>query len=235
MGKRLIPVSATAVSKSGNRKLGNVHATYASQATCPTTCTFRGSGCYAEYGLVGFETRQLNADAKQRQLSPLQIAGIEASAIARLAPDGRALRLHVVGDCATNETARVVSGAAELFMSRGGGQAFTYTHGWRETDRASWGSVSVLASCETSEDVQAAWSRGYAAAMVLPEHGPAGRYHVDGVSVVECPQQAREDVTCADCRLCQRGDYLRDSQAVIGFVAHSSGSRKARAAIEARA
>lgn len=234
MGKRLIPVSATAVSNSANRKLGDVHATYASQATCPTSCTFRGSGCYAEYGLVGFETRQLNADAENRQLSALQIAGIEAAAISRLAPDGRALRLHVVGDCATDATARVVSSAADLFMQRGGGQAWTYTHGWRDVERASWGQVSVLASCETAEDVRAGHDRGYAAAVVLPEHGPAGRYDVDGVSIVECPQQTREDITCADCRLCQRADYLQDSRTVIGFVVHSGGTKKARAAIAAR-
>jgi hypothetical protein len=82
---------------------------------------------------------------------------------------GRPLRLHTVGDCRTDEAARIVAAAAERYMDAGGGPVWTYTHAWRLVDRASWGRVSVLASCETPEQVELARARGYATAIVVDE------------------------------------------------------------------
>src|SRR5262245_51876429 len=87
------PPAAVAVETSDNRKLGPVSATYASQASCPRSCPWFGSGCYAETGHVGHTTRRLNRSAVR---GPLAVARAEARAIDRLTAD-RLLRLHVVG------------------------------------------------------------------------------------------------------------------------------------------
>jgi hypothetical protein len=79
------------------------------------------------------------------------------------------MRLHTVGDCRTDEAAKIVAAAAERYMDAGGGPVWTYTHAWRLVDRASWGRVSVLASCETPEQVELARARGYATAIVVDE------------------------------------------------------------------
>lgn len=163
---------ATARSISGNAKIGDAATTYAAQASCPRLCVFfDGGGCYAETGRIGkFVTKPLNDAADFLQATALDVAFAEADAIDNLTvTEGRPLRLHTVGDCASDETARIVAAAAARYIERGGGPVWTYTHGWRETARESWGIVNVLASCETADDVARARSRGYATAIVVEE------------------------------------------------------------------
>src|SRR5688572_25073724 len=83
--------AATAVETSTNAKLGQTSATYASQSSCPRSCPWYGHGCYAEKGLVGFQTRRLNRSAVR---GAVRIAEAEARAIDTLTGD-RLLRLHV--------------------------------------------------------------------------------------------------------------------------------------------
>lgn len=168
---------ATAVPRSTNAKLGDVAATYAAQGSCPTDCPFfDGGGCYAESGQVGkFVTKPLNEAAGRADA--IAIARQEAEKIDALSVvPGRPLRLHVVGDCPSDEAARVVAASAERYVERGGGPAWGYTHAWRDVDRASWGRVSILASCETGRDVRLARARGYAPSIVVEQFESAKLY-----------------------------------------------------------
>jgi len=149
--------AAIAVETSTNAKLGPVSATYASQASCPRSCPWLGKGCYAENGLVGWQTRRLNSQIR----SALRISQTEARAIDGLTGD-RLLRLHVVGDAKTDAAARELGAAARRYAARGnsphrGRKVRAYTHAWRAVARESWGeAVSVLASVETVRDARAA-------------------------------------------------------------------------------
>lgn len=215
-------VVAVAKGLSGNEKLGACATTYAAQVSCPPDCVFAdGGGCYAETGRVGkFVTSPLNAAAKDAASSPLDVAYAEARAIDDLpVVAGRPLRLHTVGDCATDEAARIVSAAAERYMARGGGPVWTYTHAWRSVDRSSWGRVSVLASCETAADVEAARSRGYASSIVLEEFKSDTRFALEAAAVVPCPAQTRHR-SCSTCRLCFNDAGLRARRVTIGFELH---------------
>lgn len=165
---------AIAVPTSNNAKIGACATTYAAQTSCPSACVFKdGGGCYAENGrLASAVTIPLNGAAALAGAAAIDVALEEAAAIDALygsTIEGRPLRLHTVGDCSTDETARIVSAAAERYMERGGGPVWTYTHAWREVARESWGIVSVLASCETAEDCSAAAARGYAPSIVVEE------------------------------------------------------------------
>lgn len=167
-------ILATATAKSGNAKIGDAAATYAAQASCPSYCAFfNGGGCYAENGQIySSVTKRLNDDAHATRATALDVARAEADAIDRLPVLqcwDKPIRLHTVGDCTTDETAQIVAAAAERYMQRGGGPAWCYTHAWRIVDRASWGRVSVLASCETPEQVELARARGYATALVVEQ------------------------------------------------------------------
>jgi len=216
--------AATAVERSDNRKLGAVSATYVSQGSCPRDCPFYGAGCYAEYGFVSVTTRRLNdADGG---LSAGRLALLEAAAIDGLS-GRRPMRLHVVGDCRTNAAARTVGAAARRYAKRGGQRVWTYTHAWRRVRRESWGEgVSVLASCETPQQVREAQAAGYATAMVVPTHKQAAAYDHGGVKVVPCPAQTRVGVTCESCRLCWDDGRLRRAGLTIAFAAHSQGERQ---------
>jgi hypothetical protein len=166
----------------------------------------------------------------------LDCARAEAAEIDALPDNGRDLRLHVVGDCPTNGAARIVAAAAARYRARGGGDVWTYTHAWRKVHRASWGdAVSVLASCENLDDAREAAARGYAVAMVVPEHAGERAEVVDGFRVIPCPEQSRGDRTCVDCRLCFDDAGLRDREtpAIIALAIHGASKRRAGEAIAA--
>lgn len=240
---------ATAKVHSDNSKLGDAAATYVAQVSCPSDCVFyAGGGCYAEGGRLGkFVTEPLNDAAARTGATALDAAHAEAAVIDGLVvPAGWPLRLHTVGDCATDEAARVVAAAAARYVARGGGPVWTYTHAWRTVARASWGTVSVLASCETAQDVWDARQRGYATAIVVPEfpghrrYAPGypgvGAYTAPGAplaqDVLPCPAQTRGR-TCSTCRLCLDDVALRRRGYSIGFEVHGVpyAQRAARAAL----
>ena len=207
---------AIAVELSENKKTGPVSATYASQASCPRTCPFLRNGCYAENGPIGIHTNRLN---KSGPASALDIAMEEADKIMKLS--GRwDLRLHVVGDCTTDKAAQLLSLAATRAVKRDR-KAWTYTHAWRTVERASWGQVNVLASCESANDVEAARDKGYATAMVVKGFQGDSVQKIDGVKVLPCPNQTR-GVQCVDCRLCLDAERLHGKGISIGFTPHGA-------------
>ncbi len=220
---------AIAVEKSGNSKIGVVSATYVSQASCPTTCKFQGSGCYAESGMTAFTTRRLN---ESHLTDANEIAHAEALEIAKLT--GRyPLRVHVVGDARTDNAARILSIAMSKHQQKHGMPAWTYTHAWRTVRRTSWGNANVQASCETAEDVVHANYRGYATALVVDRFESDKAYTTaDGSKIIPCPQQTGRAKTCDDCRLCMNGLESRRAKGVsIGFAVHGGQHKLAASAL----
>lgn len=169
---------------------------------------------------MGLHTLRVNGADDQADA-----ADVEAQAIDALT--GRLdLRVHVVGDCPDDASARTVSAAMARHGRKAGRRAWTYTHAWRDVERASWADgASVLASCESAADVRDATTRGYATALVVSEHLSERRYTTaDGADVIPCPEQSR-GIACVDCRLCLRP---REAGAPsIAFAIH--GASKARA------
>jgi hypothetical protein len=222
-----IPVLATVRALSMNEKIGDAATTLASQVTCPSSCVFKdGGGCYAEGGNLAGTTRSLN----RAEGSQLDAARLEAKLIDGMTVyPGRPMRLHTVGDCSTGAAALEVSRAAERYMARGGGQVWTYTHAWRSVSRGVWGRVSVLASCETAQDVRDAAARGYAAALVVPKFLSRRRYGIDGVDVVPCPAQTTPTVACSSCRLCFDDAGLLNRGTAVGLAVHGSAFERKKA------
>ena len=216
--------AVSAVERSGDTKLsldGSASATWSAQVSCADDCPFYNAGCYAEGGNAGFQTRRLNTAALGIEgLTADMVAEAEAEAIDTLSGT-RPLRLHVVGDCKTARSVSIVAAAAERYTARGGGAVWTYTHA-HNTARAVWGSVSVLRSCETLEQVKRAHAEGFAAAMVT-EGAHAGKTAVDlgaGFTGMPCPQQTGAAESCVKCRLCIQDTKLHARRRVILFAPH---------------
>lgn len=148
------------VRESSNAKIGNAAATYAPiKATCPTSCPLRDKGCYAQGGNVGMNVRRL--ETTYAGLNGDTLATLEAAEIVDAAPTNRLpLRLHVSGDATTPYRARTLSDACKSWQA----PVWAYTHAWRDVQRDNWGTVSVLASCETITAAKEALAAGYAAA-----------------------------------------------------------------------
>jgi len=161
--------------------------------------------------------------------APEAIARAEASAIDKLTASYD-LRLHVVGDCRTIRAAKILASAVKRYITRAVKPvaAWTYTHSWRTIPRATWGSISVLASCETPNDIALAHERGYATALVVSCFESKRLYRWQGVAIIPCPAQTRHDVQCVDCKLCFDSARLHQERLTIGFEAHGKRERMVR-------
>lgn len=219
---------AFAVEASDNMKTGLVHATYASQNSCPSSCPLRGNGCYAESGPMAIWTRRVNTAGLDAD--PLEIALAEAEAISERLSGRHHLRLHVVGDCATNEAAAIVSEAA-LYVLKKGRKAWTYSHAGADVERRAWGRVSVLASAERPEQVLALQDKGYATAMVIDRFDSDKLFVRDGIKILPCPNQTR-GVKCTECRLCLDDNRLHANRITIGFTPHGSRFKRVLKVLE---
>lgn len=230
---------ALAVPKSGNEKTGPIAATYTGTDRTCTGCPHKGTGsCYYE---SGFRTRglneRLNTAARDQKASRLRIAKAEARAIDGLLTSGkvknRPLRIHVGGDAPTPEAAALIAGAARRYSERVEAPAYTYTHAWRDVPRDAWQGVSVLASVESVADAKLALARGYAPAIIVDHFDGDKASAVDGIRLIPCPAQTRDDVSCADCRLCMHADRLVATNSAVAFAAHGTQARKTREILRA--
>lgn len=227
------PLGVTTASyDSGNRKTGPCMATYAVQISCPNgvnnpyRCPLLGVACYGEEGDIGrgvMPPLNRNAgfdhkgDVTKANVTPEQVAMDEAAALDTLKKEfnknPKPLRLHVVGDCVTPETARIVGKAAAQYafryqgdMSKGIQKAppqaksvWNYTHAWREVSRSDWpSSISVLASCDNPADLPKAHARGYGGAIVIDTYQQTelGNYGAayklpNGFKIIPCPHEVQ--------------------------------------------
>ena len=212
-----------AVEHSSNKKIGKASATYVTQHSCPE-CVFKHNECYAEFSYVGMVTRRLNSEGATNLE---ELAQAEATAIDNLS--GRLpLRVHVVGDCITDVAARHVGAAMARHTAKAGYAAWTYTHGWRDVQRKSWGDVAVQASCETIEDVRSAHARGYGTAVVVDKFRDTKRYNHDGIDIIPCLEQTGRAESCVSCGLCLRPNLIearRQRGISIGFAAHGATTK----------
>jgi hypothetical protein len=216
-----------AVETSENNKIGGMSATYVTLRSCPE-CPFKDNGCYGQENFVGMHARRLDGDDVG---DVREIARNEARAIDLLTGQND-LRLHVVGDCRTEKAVWYLNQAAQRYRRRGRyrRKVFTYTHAWQDVPRNAWGSVSVLASCESPEQVKQANRKGYAAALVVPHFEKESAYDYHGVRVIPCPYQTRA-VKCVDCRLCMDDGRLKSSGLTIAFAAHGINAARVRHAL----
>lgn len=212
------------VSNSENKKLGNMAATYRTEATCPTTCPLFQNGCYGLFR--GF----VHADRHGRTMTEDEI-------VAKLEQAPRAsgyVRDRVVGDLVASDGTfdrkyvQTIARAAK----RAGLVAYGYTHHWAAMTRQDVAAVRksnyrLSASCETEGDVEAALAKGLQ--VVLTGDTWTDGERVAGRRVITCPNQQRSETKCADCGLC-----MKDRDVIIRFNLHGNGKRKAGAAIQQR-
>jgi hypothetical protein len=223
----------TYVKGSKNSKLGDkiqMDATYASiDSTCPDTCALKSSGCYAQTSFVGITNARLNQEAKT--LTNLQVARAEARAIREAYKFNIVketyLRIHVSGDTRTRNGVRSINSAVKTLLDKGLKKAYSYTHSWRNVPRKLWSNVSILASVDDVSQVAQARENGYAPALVVSEFASDKAFKMEGsdVTFIPCPAQTRE-VTCGQCKLCMKADFLYENNKGIAFAAHGVGNGK---------
>lgn len=223
-----------------------VSSTYAAiSATCTESCVFKSKGCFVQAGLTAKMARA--QDEAARGYSSLGVMREEAALIngayrdgvpqdgGRDGQAGRDLRLHVGGDVGSADGAQLLADAARAWRARGGGVSWTYTHWWREVPRSAFGEINVLASVESTEEIEVAAAAGYPAAITVEAFPSRRAFELPGSSfrLIPCPAEVRGDaeerVTCVSCRLCLDHDLLAlKVPRAIAFEAHGPQAAKVR-------
>jgi hypothetical protein len=220
-------VGTLVVARSKNPKLsadGSAAATYRTQGSCPTTCSFYPvqSACYAD------TFRGFGHAVKHGAVDPTYA---DVRTLARTLPHGGIVRWNVSGDYlsadgtpdmayidATNHVARTRPDVTHI----------AYTHAWRIL-RPDMFAYTVNASADSAEEALEARAAGWPVAAAVPQATldnltTAGR---QTVPLVQCPQTREgSPMTCQTCKLC-----ARPRNAIVGFPVHGTGARRAESAI----
>ena len=214
------------VQSSQNRKTGPIPQTYTERASCPASCAHYRTTCYAEDFYTRMAWKRTSAD----------ISGLVA-AINRL-PKGQLWRHNVAGDLSgIGESVDPVE-LGQIVAANRHRKGFTYTHkplvgsphaaanlAAVRAANADGFTVNASANNLAHADTLAALG-GVPVVVVVPSNAPDTLATPTGRKVVVCPAQRRDDVTCASCRLCSRGDR----SVIVAFRAHGASYRRAEAA-----
>lgn len=209
-----------------NRKLGPIATTTTSRDSCPDSCPLKGRGCYGDGGPVGIHWAAVSAGKRgTANLAEHAHEIREASARAGM------IRLNQVGDLPP----RVAEARAVLNAPDPRSIAWTYTHrkhlGYLKALRDEH--TVVNASANSPREADRFLDAGLATVCLQPTGAkrsatPAGR------TIVRCPAEYRDDVTCQTCGngrpLCAR----KGRSFAVGFTPHGSGASRVREVITER-
>ena len=221
--KKVIKIYAVATST--NQKTGNMAQTYTSENTCPARCPFKNSGCYAKnYGACFVWAR-----ADKYGMDPKDLkAWVEENTNA-----GDLIRHNVAGDIATpgtsNINGRLLNTLIDAYQGR---RAFTYTHcahtaeNFKKIKKAIAAGFVINQSCETLAQVDKTMKAGIPAVIAVTAETMTKKTPA-GYSIVQCPAQTHDNVSCKTCKLCANAGR----KCAISFMVHGSGAKKAAAAI----
>ena len=212
---------------SSNVKTGPIPVTTSEESTCPTECPFRDGSCYAKngplaihWGKVSKGERGDSVDALARQINSF--------------PRGQVWRHNQAGYLPGLRDSIDAEKLAQIVAANKGRRGFTYTH--KPLEGAE--NVSNL------EAVKSANKNGFTVNLsgnnlshadrlvnlqagpvvcVVPESTSETFFTPAGRKGIICPAQQRDDITCANCQLCQRANR----SVIIGFRAHGTGRKKA--------
>ena len=210
---------ATVTLRSSNAKTGPIPVSTSCKSTCPPSCPFRGTGCYAESGPLALHWAKVPERGLPWRGFCLQIAAL---------PDGQLWRHNQAGDLPGVGAEIDESEMLRLIEATAGRRGFTYTHKPMtladnrllvEHANSEGFTVNLSADSLTMADALADLGVG-PVVVVLPADATRPTTTPAGRKVAICPTAISDSVTCAVCGLCA----LPHRKAIIGFPAH--GARK---------
>lgn len=219
--------------KSGNVKVGPIPVSTTEEKSCPTECPLKGTDCYARFGPLGMHWRKIGEGGR----------GDNWSAFCRRVSKfvkGQLWRHNQAGDLPQNENGKIDSEKlAELTKAAAHTRGWTYTH-YDPTDSHNAdaiaaanesGGLTVNLSADSMAEVDQYSKLGIGPVVVtLPSDTPHnGNKSPEGLTIVICPAQTQETMTCEQCQLCA----VRDRKCVVGFLAHGTAQKRLSAKLGA--
>lgn len=214
--------------KSGNSKTGPIAVTTSSKETCPPSCPFKKSGCYAAASALNIHWIRITAGVQGLEF-PDFVKGLNAL------PDNQLTRLNQAGDLPGKGNRINGKQLAAIVNAGKGKRFFTYTHkpvtGNRPVAKANRAYVAhanlngtvINLSANNLFHADSLADLGIGpVATVLPLGTANTVYTPKGRKVIKCPAQVKEYVTCSTCKLCA----IPNRSVIIGFEAHGVAKRK---------
>lgn len=207
---------------SANSKTGPIPVTYSQRETCPPSCPHYRADCYAEDYYTALAWNKV--PARGGTLGEL------CSNIAAL-PEGQLWRHNVAGDLPGQGEELDPVALGEIVAANRGRRGFTYTH--KKSPEAlhwvghanAWG-FTVNLSADDAGDADALAETGAGPVVaIVPMDTPEKSYTPAGRTIIVCPAQTRDNVSCSTCGLCARPDRA----VIVGFRAHGTRARVADA------
>jgi len=206
------------IRQSANSKTGPIPVTYSQRETCPESCPHYRADCYAE----DYYTR-LSWDKVAARGGSL---GQLCESVAAL-PAGQLWRFNVAGDLPGAGETVDAAALGQIVAANAGRRGFTYTHK-KSPDALHWAghatrwgfTVNLSADDAGEADLLAEADAGPVVAIV-PTDTPEKSYTPAGRTIIVCPAQSRDGITCETCGLCA----IADRTVIIGFRAHGSRAR----------
>jgi hypothetical protein len=210
--------------KSGNEKTGPIPVSTSSANTCPDACPLKAGGCYAKGWPLVRHWAKVSDGAAGGTLDTF-VGEVEAL------PAGQLWRHNQAGDLPGEDDAIDGSALLKIVRANVGKRGFTYTHKPMTRDNARHvahanrhGFMINLSADNLAEADELAALAIAPVVAILPSDTTAA--HVltpQGRRVVVCPAQRKDDITCAKCQLCAKGDRAT----IVGFLAHGVSIKKA--------
>jgi len=209
---------------SANSKLGGLPASTTSASTCPTRCSLRHNGCYAEAGHSGINFRAVSEGKRGGTLDEFcrQIKSL---------PRFSLWRHNQAGDLPGDQTLINHQEMHKIVSANRGRHGFTFTHydpkiqnNAQVIGYANAQGFTVNLSAETLAEADEFVALGVAPVVVILPIGQTSTMKTPaGNTVMVCPATT-SSTTCALCAICAKPER----KFIIGFPAHGSGRAKAQ-------
>ena len=209
--------------KSNNRKVGPIPTTTTEAATCPPSCPFINSGCYAKSGPLALHWHKVS-NGTQSNLTDWDglCSFIEQQ------PPGQLIRLQQAGDLPHQNGVIDTFLLRQLVKANKGRKSYSYTHhkhtphNIKALQQANELGLTINVSTESLEAADyVVDSYGLPAVTVVNSKDKPPKTTPGGRRVVVCPAQVKDGVTCSTCKLCSKQRSF-----IVAFIAHGTQKNK---------
>lgn len=210
---------------SSNIKTGPIPVSTSSKHNCPTACPFRGNGCYAESGPLNIHWQKVTSGERGLDFDSF------CKSVSKL-PRKQLWRHNQAGDLEGKGNHINTLRLRQLTEANKGKRGFTYTHkpmtpaNQRAVKDANDNGFTINLSANNLAEADKLKALNVGpVVVVVPSDQTENTTTPQGHKVVICPAVIRDDVSCATCGLCQKGNR----SVLVGFPSHGSGKKKADA------
>lgn len=211
--------------KSGNAKVGPIAVSTTEKASCPNECPLRGTDCYARFGPLGIHWNKVSS----------YLRGDNWTAFCkrlRKFAEGTLFRHNQAGDLPQNKKGKIhKSKMRQLVSAVRHMKGWTYTH-YDPTDQdnaeaikhANDNGFTVNLSANSLSEADKYYQLNIApVTTILPRDAKLrGNKTPAGLPITVCPAQTVDNMSCAQCQLCQK----KDRKVIVGFLAHGIAAKR---------